>query len=107
MQYSNLVRILAPMFVLFFVLGCETTQQRPDGLVLLNRLNSKDMEFQNKLRSAVNKFGTLIEVYVDPSELDLYRTDKKQNITNYKYLVKPKPGASLENFADAKNNMIN
>lgn len=102
MQVRQMNKFIVLGFVALLNSACETTRSDSNELVQLDTANPKDMEFQSKLAKAVSPFGQLVEVHVSRNELNLYRTGQKPTITNYKYLMKPIPGTSLEDLSSIK-----
>ena len=93
--------------VLLALIGCETPNQNHDastthqGYTRLNQDNPKDKVFLVDLENGLKNLGSLISVYVDTEELNLYREGKRPYPTNYRYIIKANPKISLEEIKRA------
>lgn len=105
MKNKNFKLFLA--VVLLTLIGCETPNQNDDvsnhhqGYTLLNQDNPKDKVFLVALENSLKNLGSLISVYVDTEELNLYREGKRPYPTNYHYIIKANPKISLEEIKSA------
>lgn len=101
-------------FVLLFLISCTTAPQEqenavliPQGYMPLNQDHPKDKAFLVALENSLKKLGSLIAVYVDTAELNLYRDNKRSYPTNYRYIIKANPKASLEEIKNANLSLQN
>lgn len=92
-------------FVLLFLMGCTTAPQENSvfipGYTPLSQNHPKDKAFLVALEKSLQKLGSLIDIYVDTEELNLYREGKRSYPTNYRYTIKANPKISLEDIKGA------
>ena len=105
-KFQGVKGVTAVMFILVFLLGCETFKQdamssTPNGYTQLDQNNLKDKEFYLALKNSLKKVGSLITVYANTNELSLYREGKRPYPTNYRYTIKANTKASLEELKQA------
>ncbi len=92
--------------LLLIIFGCEIPNQNKtldisQKYTRLNPNHPKDKEFLMALENSLKSLGSLISVYVDTEELNLYREGKRPYPTNYRYIIKANPKTSLEEIKQA------
>lgn len=110
-QKGSIFKLLMSFFLLFLI-GCTTVPQEnaafiPKGYTPLSQDHPRDKAFLVALENSLQKLGSLVAVYVDTEELNLYRDGKRSYPTNYRYTIKANPKISLEDIKGANLSLQN
>mgnify|MGYP000113646467 FL=1 len=106
LQKSKNFKLLM-LFVLVSLIGCEAPNQNnpaflpPQGYTPLSQVHPKDKEFFAVIKHNLQNVGSLVAVYANPQELNLYREGKCSYPTNYCYTIKPNSKFTLEEIKQA------
>lgn len=109
-QSVKISSLFASLLVLS-ALGCETPKKNEDFSIAqddytqLDQANLKDKEFYEALEKSLSHQGSLLSVWANIKELNLYREGKRPYPTNYRYTLKANPRTSLEEIKRANLNI--